>query len=494
MALTTLVLNRSSSLHPLPLPSFLSHLLPVHCTRFSHQDILSSYLRFIDIHLSGFLWFGAASEMGNVAGVLHSFHRSSNKNSSEMDSSSSSPLLSERLEDASKTLMLCTGFRLTFIGYFLAGSWIKYYLRHNSNLLALDATLVNLLKDTSLYLNSTKDDIKFSLVSMSTRTTCSDDLLERSITNNTSSPLTKFLSDPQNLLSLLVTCAYPIFLRSKEFQVWLSQQMDVEDGQECEMCLPNGVEREDNRFSREVNMVEKNWKLSKYAPGAMERTISFANSSYSTKSKASRTNFPHQVRLEEWIQRILNKVFPSHVSKVLNIPGTGYASHLTSFLDQLPIAVNIGRIKPSFFQHRDFSGGRHADSSDCSLPMVYANAASEKLLHRKQSELLFAAAHSLWDQESSEELGKVARYHRALELMQPLEMVVQRKSLVNGHHLVTHLFVAVKPVFNTDLGIYTHVIILHYDLMTSSSTPASNLVQDLPIIEDLLNLLPSILF
>lgn len=429
--------------------------------------------------------------MGNAATVIPALHRIHNENRSISDEPSLH--IFETLEEASKRLMQNTELRMTFVNYFFAGNWVNSFLTNNSNFQALDITVSDLLDDMSLLANNTKDEMKSSPLLTSTRTTSSEDTSEHVsiLASDPTSLLSRFLTDPQKVLPILIACAYPRFLTSEEYQGWLAQLQDIPvvGGHPHFHSFDMG-----NDDHTDSTTDENQWTLSKQATGALQRTVTYGGNRSHRQNRESRAQLPYEIRLADKIQNCLAHLRPGHVSNILNFPTTGYVGHLHKMLDHAPIAISIARVKSNFFQHLDFSKTGQSDRGNCRLPIVYANQACESVLERKRKDLLHCPAHHLWDEQTFEQTANLARFHRALELMRPLEMVMRRSnSTADQSH---NVLVTVKPVFNSDLGVYTHVIILLYELPKKApggSSDATVLAHDLPMIEDLLNLLPNIL-
>lgn len=422
--------------------------------------------------------------MGNGSGFLSAIHHQSESDAKNAGSGSRS-VISDKLEESSKYLVHDPELRAEFVRFFLRGSWIKEFVLRNSNLLAFEVTITSVMESFILTSNA-----KFDTKQSSFKTENSDEFLDRTATSLlTTSPLASYVTDPLHIAPMLMACAYPIFVASSDSCCWHKDDMCPEDGRTKSWVTQNSLDREEVGSHRsDLSSVDKRSRLSRQATVALECTIGHGNVPL-RKSFCKRDMFPHQERIAVLMKTYLYNIFHANACHISSHPISGFVDFLHSSLSQLPVAVAIASVGQNFFQQRDFSCKNKA-SNDCNLPIVYVNKACEQFMHGKRSDLMSLSLHNLLCEQSTDETSKIARYRRALELMQPLEMVVKRTPTEHGESCP--VLVIVKPVFNTELGVYTHIIVMNYELPNTSST-ASNILADLPIIEVLTNLLPSVL-
>lgn len=468
--------------------------------------------------------------MGNGSGFLSAIHQG---NEDAPKSTGLICIVSDKLEESSNILIHNPEVRTKFVRFFLRGFWIKDFVTRNSNMLAFEISLSSLLEclDHCGKLSSTKTE--------------SSDIDCSPSSKLNASPLSLYLADAQHMAPLLMACAYPIFLTAQGRNLSTAQEEEEFVSKEDQLkplsrqSTPS-AHGDIESFAITMSSFDKQIHLSRQATVSLDCTISFHHISPRKTISSHREDFlPHQSRFAETIHKHLNTIplnCAGHIAQ--HHPYAGYLGLLDASLHQLPISVAIASVSANFFQQRDFNcckhNFKHTNNAirtsvdiirDGSLPILYVNQACEEFLRRPRSDLLHSSAHHLLSLPATfEGKSQLAQFHRALDLMQPLEMVVRH---FGCDGLQQNVLVVVKPVMHPALGVYTHVIIMHYLICSSPlrtvSTPPStapttptslrdgatspmvpktmsapcsshqHLPSDLAMVELLANLLPSVL-
>lgn len=430
---------------------------------------------------------------------------------------------SESLQEAAYVFTAYPDFRHVFMDYVLESNWIQAFFSENPNIFLFGET------DEMSYIlpeqyNGSADD-------QTVKITFDDDLIRRSRGGSLdaeifyNSKLTSIFTEEDSFLPLILACAYPWFLKSAEFHEWLTTQKNSSVFEQT-LLHSHHAHRDSKCFDYNGNSVHEDAEFLRSGGLAMvSGDVHFIAKRTQSKQGSSRSVKPDFIRLKGFLQHcVLDHMVhqKEKIEKLLVSAPNAWLPSIKSLLDNLPAAISIASVRPHPTTHETF-------------PLVYVNKAFEDMTQYTRAEVLGRNCRFL-QSESTVEMEQVHKIRESLQSILPIKLTITN---VRKDGTSFYNFLALRPVFN-NANEYSYVIGVHYEvsafdfhrflrehnectsklsqavylesssgstmsynqaaslLMSGKETEVSadlgNFARDFQMIEDLLNLLPSVLF
>lgn len=359
-------------------------------------------------------------------------------------------LVSPKLYSVAEMLTIYGDLRGLFLIYFLSGVWVPEFVEEKSSLVwntishsegfdwtMSSANLVSIDKltdrDPSFLVEDEKDKKEPS-------------------SSNKASMLAKLLEKNPNSAALLMACAFPYFIRSKEYSSFLNKD-DVEHKKIIKEFQETGYSMRTRRDSidSETSTERSSQSLNIQIHG---RTISTHNMHGATFSSPSFSN--HCIngsRLQSLLTNRLAKCRQADLFLQLANTSNVWLENFLRFTLDLPYAISVAKVTDSYYTRES---SKKAIGSH--MPIVYVNHAYEELMQFPNSDLEGFAINCLFDATVAGE-SAVDAFENSLEEMKPIQtlMKMERRS---GE--VVDTWLATCPVYSSSMKAYTHVIVMQY--------------------------------
>lgn len=347
---------------------------------------------------------------------------------------------SDCLQNAAFMMASNPEFREVFVSYVLKADWIHSFFTESPNIFLFGETneMSYLLPDQYIY-SPGDETVKLSF---------DDDLIRRSSRSESldhtykfyASRLTSiFTSNQKAMIPLLLAAAYPSFLKSTEFHEWLRLQKN-----------PSVFEQSllQRHFRSRSSSENEEFQHSTMIPG----DVHFIAKRSQSKWMSSRSTKTDYLRLKQFLHECVSPSIHSNIREEIDSllvfphPFCSWLPSIKSLLDKMPAAISIACVHP------------HPQTRE-TFPLIYVNKAFEDMTQYSSAEVLGRNCRFLQG-EATVEMNQVCKMREALQTINPIKLTV---SNVRKDGTRFYNFLALRPVFNT-ANEYSYVLGIHYEV------------------------------